>query len=465
MRQFDLNSAINYKYQNSVMGMNISQANILHKDTNTLSTTTSANDPHLFDPDQSCFEICDNKACQISQTCIQKSQLDTLNDKEKSYLPSIGILPTDDYMDKSDDSSIATPSVFKSLNQFVLTSFFLHAMLISTAIALVIFIEPFIGTLPNHSSNKTAMIDVVMIDTTTMNILPINQVKVSESFAQSINDVSRQEHSVPTPDTDLIDNKETKQIQNNEISTISKDDSPLTDITQKPSAPAISPNTSVNKEIIKPSAVDIKKTPEAFAPSSLDTKQNNQNNTKAINEPIESNINIDKKKSEPSQHKLKNNQKTAKKDTPKKQLVTSEVNSVQIKNEQLTALKVQSAQSIATSSSIEQNHADESTMNKNIQSKESNSNVSNSQMAKPIKRPYPDYPQRAAALNLEGAVTAKFDINSNGKVTNIRIISSYPDNTFEKEVKRALRTWVYERKPTQDIMVTFQFKLSGVVIN
>ncbi len=85
--------------------------------------------------------------------------------------------------------------------------------------------------------------------------------------------------------------------------------------------------------------------------------------------------------------------------------------------------------------------------------------------AKALNRTQPAYPDRARAMGIEGKVIVRFDINSQGYVDNIRIISESPKNMFSREVKRAMRRWRYEsNKPTSDKEITILFKLTGGAI-
>ncbi|URJ24277.1 TonB family protein [Candidatus Blochmanniella camponoti] len=80
-----------------------------------------------------------------------------------------------------------------------------------------------------------------------------------------------------------------------------------------------------------------------------------------------------------------------------------------------------------------------------------------------INRVYPEYPNRAKILNIEGKIIVQYDVNTRGKVDNICILSAVPPGIFEESIRSAMRRWVYEsNKPEKKMIITFKFCLNSV---
>lgn len=76
---------------------------------------------------------------------------------------------------------------------------------------------------------------------------------------------------------------------------------------------------------------------------------------------------------------------------------------------------------------------------------------------------YPEYPNRAKILNIEGKIIVQYDVNTRGKVDNICILSAVPPGVFEENIRSAMRRWVYEsNKPEKKLIITFKFCLNSV---
>ena len=66
--------------------------------------------------------------------------------------------------------------------------------------------------------------------------------------------------------------------------------------------------------------------------------------------------------------------------------------------------------------------------------------------AVPLVRIAPEYPRRAAQLNLKGWVLLEFTVTTAGTTDDIRVVDSEPPRTFDKAAMRAVKKFKYRPK-------------------
>lgn len=77
-----------------------------------------------------------------------------------------------------------------------------------------------------------------------------------------------------------------------------------------------------------------------------------------------------------------------------------------------------------------------------------------------VKQVRPSYPYYAWSHRIAGFVSFAFDVDAQGKVSEMRILQSEPRGLFEAYVIAAVSQWRYEKnKPIKDMKMTIRFTL------
>ncbi|HHR6036819.1 TPA: TonB family protein [Providencia alcalifaciens] len=91
------------------------------------------------------------------------------------------------------------------------------------------------------------------------------------------------------------------------------------------------------------------------------------------------------------------------------------------------------------------------------------SQSSGSRGPKALSKQAPDYPDRARRLGKNGYVKVRYDIDDDGRVQNIEFVEASPKGLFERDVKRAMNRWKYEKLPAKGYTTEIYFKVDGTV--
>ncbi|KJV26105.1 TonB family protein [Pantoea sp. SM3] len=82
-------------------------------------------------------------------------------------------------------------------------------------------------------------------------------------------------------------------------------------------------------------------------------------------------------------------------------------------------------------------------------------------MPKPLQMEKPVYPYYAYKNHIEGKVKFLFDVDAEGKVSEMRIIESTPEHLFDDAVIRAVSKWRFEKgHPTKNIPLIIEMRIS-----
>ena len=85
---------------------------------------------------------------------------------------------------------------------------------------------------------------------------------------------------------------------------------------------------------------------------------------------------------------------------------------------------------------------------------------------KALRMDRPAYPYYAFKNRIEGKVQFSYDVDAQGKVSEMRIIQSTPDHLFDDEVIKAVRKWRFEKgHPAKNIPMTETLSISPVLDN
>ncbi|MDQ7049941.1 MAG: TonB family protein [Enterobacterales bacterium] len=80
----------------------------------------------------------------------------------------------------------------------------------------------------------------------------------------------------------------------------------------------------------------------------------------------------------------------------------------------------------------------------------------------PISITNPRYPRHAAMNGIEGWVLFEFDLDNNGHPTNLKLIDSFPKDTFVKDASIAIVKWTFSNdNPSKRKQYLMQFQLEG----
>lgn len=79
-----------------------------------------------------------------------------------------------------------------------------------------------------------------------------------------------------------------------------------------------------------------------------------------------------------------------------------------------------------------------------------------------VKAVAPEYPRAAERRSLEGVVQVSIDIDAEGNVLDVKVVSATPAGIFDSSAINAVMLWKFETgKPTSGIVKSIKFSMAG----
>ena len=76
-----------------------------------------------------------------------------------------------------------------------------------------------------------------------------------------------------------------------------------------------------------------------------------------------------------------------------------------------------------------------------------------------VKQVPPEYPRGAERRNLEGTVDLGFEVDADGKVTNVEVVGASMPGVFDSAAVKAIEQWKFEAGQPGPGEITIVFKL------
>lgn len=74
----------------------------------------------------------------------------------------------------------------------------------------------------------------------------------------------------------------------------------------------------------------------------------------------------------------------------------------------------------------------------------------------------PEYPRAAERREMEGVVQVSIEVDADGNVTGVQVLSATPPGIFDSAATNAVKRWKFEAgKPATGIIKNIQFKMES----